>query len=75
MSKFEKGGIVGGNSTHGDRNIARVNSGEMILNKTQQSTLWGMLNGRAGMRGNVNFKIKGSDLIGTIENEKLKRKG
>lgn len=75
LAKFEKGGIVGGNSTHGDRNIARVNSGEMILNKTQQSTLWGMLNGRAGMRGNVNFKIKGSDLIGAIENERLKRKG
>lgn len=75
LAKFEKGGIVGGNSTHGDRNIARVNSGEMILNKTQQSTLWGMLNGRAGMRGNVNFKIKGSDLIGAIENERLKRRG
>ena len=32
MAAFESGGIVGGNSYHGDRLIARVNSGEMILN-------------------------------------------
>jgi tape measure domain-containing protein len=75
LAKFEKGGIVGGNSTHGDRNIARVNSGEMILNKTQQGTLWGLLNGQGGIGGNVNFKIKGSDLIGVISNENSRRRG
>lgn len=75
MSKFADGGIVGGNSTHGDRNIARVNSGEMILNKAQQGTLWSMLNGKGGMGGRVNFKIKGSDLIGVMENEVRKRNG
>lgn len=75
MSKFANGGIVGGNSTHGDRNIARVNSGEMILNKAQQGTLWSMLNGKGGMGGRVNFKIKGSDLIGVMENEVRKRNG
>ena len=68
MSKFEKGGIVGGNSTHGDRNMVRVNSGEMILNKAQQGTLWSMLNGKGGMSGNVEFKIRGADLVGTINN-------
>ena len=32
MMAFETGGIIGGNSYHGDKLIARVNSGEMILN-------------------------------------------
>lgn len=68
MKKFAHGGIVGGNSTHGDRNIARVNSGEMILNKAQQGTLWGLLNGKGSIGGNVEFKIRGADLVGTINN-------
>jgi tape measure domain-containing protein len=75
MGKFEKGGIVGGNSTHGDRNIARVNSGEMILNKAQQGTLWSMLNGKGGMGGNVEFKIRGADLVGTINNYSSRKRG
>lgn len=45
MTAYATGGIVGGNSTSGDRIIARVNSGEMILNKGQQSRLFAMLNG------------------------------
>ena len=45
MSAYATGGIVGGNSPTGDRIIARVNSGEMILNKGQQSRLFAMLNG------------------------------
>jgi hypothetical protein len=68
MKKFAHGGIVGGNSTHGDRNLARVNSGEMILNKAQQGTLWGLLNGKGSVGGNVEFKIRGADLVGTINN-------
>lgn len=75
MAAFAKGGIVGGNSTRGDHNLARVNSGEMILNKAQQSTLFSMLNGKGGFGGNVNFKIKGTDLIGVINNENSRRRG
>lgn len=68
MSKFEKGGIVGGNSMHGDRNLVRANSGEMILTKGQQGTLWAMLNGKGSIGGNVEFKIRGADLVGAINN-------
>lgn len=44
MSSFATGGVVGGTSTFGDRKFARVNSGEMILNKTQQAHLFQMIN-------------------------------
>jgi hypothetical protein len=42
---FAKGGIVGGTSWSGDNVIARVNSGEMILNRAQQANLLGLANG------------------------------
>ena len=45
---FEHGGVVGGSSFSGDNVIARVNSGEMIFNKTQQSKLFSMVNGSDG---------------------------
>jgi hypothetical protein len=45
---FESGGIVGGNSFTGDRIGARVNSGEMILNRNQQMELFKMANGAGG---------------------------
>lgn len=38
-AKYEQGGIVGGNSRHGDQILARVNSGELILNAAQQENL------------------------------------
>ena len=75
MAAFAKGGIVGGNSTHGDRNIIRANSGEMILNKAQQGTLFNMLNGKGGLGGNVEFKIRGADLVGTINNYASRKRG
>lgn len=41
---FADGGIVGGNSYTGDRLLARVNSGEMVLNKSQQQELFKQIN-------------------------------
>lgn len=76
MSKFAKGGIVGGNSSTGDHNIIRANSGEMILTKGQQSTLFNAIkSGNLGGGGNVQFKIKGVDLIGVINNTNSKMRG
>lgn len=43
--KFANGGIVGGTSFSGDRVTAQVNSGEMILNRRQQSNLFNEING------------------------------
>ena len=41
---FADGGIVGGTQKQGDRLLARVNSGEMILNTRQQANLFRLLN-------------------------------
>jgi hypothetical protein len=44
---FEQGGIVPGTSFTGDRVTANVNSGELILNRSQQTQLFRMANGDA----------------------------
>lgn len=69
--KFAKGGVVGGNSYYGDKILARVNSGELILNKQQQASLYNHLAG-AGVQnqpngGNVVFKIRGQELVGILD--------
>lgn len=69
---FAEGGIVGGSALHGDTMLARVNSGEMILNHSQQSNLYRTLKngnvGSGGLGGNVEFKISGSTLKGCLKN-------
>ena len=75
MSKFANGGIIGGSSYSGDKQVARVNSGEMILNKHQQGMLFNAINSGKLGGGNVKFKIRGTDLIGVIDNEHSRRRG
>ena len=76
MSKFAKGGIVGGSSSVGDKNIIRANSGEMILTKGQQTTLFNAIkSGNLGGGGNVQFEIRGDKLVGCIKNYQNKIKG
>lgn len=53
ISQFATGGIVGGNSKSGDRVLARVNSGEMILNAAQQAQLFAIANGRMQPTANM----------------------
>lgn len=68
LPKFADGGIVGGLSG-GDRNLARVNAGEMILNGAQQRRLFAMLDGKHTPQGGaVTFRISGDALVGVIEN-------
>lgn len=75
ISKFETGGIVGGNSTKGDKNLARLNSGEMILNKHQQGTLFKAISSGNLGGGGGEWKVKGTDLIKVIDNTKKRMKG
>ena len=74
FAKFAKGGIVGGNSTTGDKNIIRANSGEAVLTKHMQGNLLRILRD-GGTGGQVEFKIKGSDLIGVQKNYDRRLRG
>lgn len=67
---YATGGIVGGNSTHGDKILARVNSKEMVITQGQQARLWNFINGGelVGNQNNIEFKIRGTDLIGVLNN-------
>lgn len=71
LPKFADGGIIGGSSFFGDKMIARVNSGEMILNQSQQGRLFQMINsGNSG--GNVKvdgeIKVRGKAMYIAIRN-------
>ena len=70
IGSFADGGIIGGNSFHGDNMFARVNAGEMILNNKQQGNLFRLLDGGgvASNNGTPTVKIKGSDLYVALNN-------
>ena len=71
MPAFANGGVVPGTSLYGDKILARVNSGELIMNQKQQSNLWGMMSQSGGAGVNIAldgaFKLTGSDLELVIE--------
>lgn len=83
IPKFATGGIVPGTSFTGDKVPALLNSGEMILNGSQQSNLFQILNsglygslsqkiapsaGNGNQPANVTFRIHGRDLEGVLSN-------
>lgn len=72
LKGFAEGGIIEGASHSGDKIVARVNAGEMVLNKRQQSNLFNLLDGNGiGQNtngGKVEFVIKGSTLKGVLNN-------
>lgn len=74
IPKFANGGIITGGPSSGDKILARVNAGEMILNQGQQSHLFEAINsGRLGGGGNISSsvttRVRAKDLILTINNE------
>lgn len=74
---FANGGIVDAASKYGDKNLVRVNGGEMILNQKQQDNLFKMIDeGRqdksSNTGGQVEFKIKGTELVGVLNNQNRK---
>lgn len=94
VGSFAQGGLITGPSTSGDRLLAKVNAGEMILNASQQARLFALANGYAhptfsvpdirmpnmqsvGMslaaneKPQVEFKIRGRDLMATINLQDL----
>lgn len=75
VGAFADGGIVGGGNLHGDKVLARLNGGEMVLNRTQQAKLFrtiesGNIGNQSTSVSQVKWKIKGSDLYGTLSNYK-----
>ena len=67
---YASGGIIGGTSYSGDRLLARVNSGEMVLNKRQQSNLFNAINSGnigGGTVSTVEFKLRGADIYGSMK--------
>ena len=69
LPKFESGGIVGGSSFFGDKLLARVNSGEMILNRKQQKRLYDLTETDNGVSVSLGVsRIQGSDLYLALSN-------
>ena len=78
---FAEGGIISGGSQLGDQMVAKVNSGEMIINGKQQQNLWKAIStgNLGGQRENTvtvtNVRVKGSDLYLALKNySKVKSK-
>ncbi len=69
-SGYASGGIIKGNSYHGDQMYVRANAGEMVLTQGQQSRLFRMLDGgmAPNMGGQVEFVLQGSQLKGVLNN-------
>lgn len=70
---FAEGGIVGGSSYSGDKLLARLNSGEMVLNQKQQANLFKQINSGVDFNGGNDVvtstvRIKGSDLYIALQN-------
>lgn len=67
LPKFADGGVVGGSSYFGDKLLARVNSGEAILNQRQQARALSLMEGgNVRVRGDV--RLNGKDIYIVLRN-------
>ena len=67
IPKFADGGVVGGSSFFGDKLLARVNSGEMILNQKQQARLLSLTEGN-NVRISGDVRLNGKDIYISLKN-------
>lgn len=69
IPKFATGGVVGGSSFHGDKILARVNSGELLLNSKQQERVHSAMNGGSNVGVSVSgeFKLQGDNLVAVVD--------
>lgn len=77
LPKFAGGGVMSGGALTGDLNLARINSGEMILNGTQQQTLFKAIDSNrlgGGGSSTLTTKFRGSDMYIVLSNY-LKKTG
>jgi hypothetical protein len=74
---YANGGVIKGNSYSGDNiggmvdggagGFVGLNAGEIVLNKAQQSTLAGQLQGNGLQNMNISGRIKGTDIILSVD--------
>lgn len=71
IPKFANGGIVGGTSTHGDKILARLNSGEGVLTPEGLASLHDAANPRNARAVQVVGRLvgRGRDLVAVIDTE------
>lgn len=80
IPKFETGGIFTGGTLTGDKGLARLNRGEMILNMSQQSKLFDAINSGkfgGGNAGSISIgfdRVRGEDIYLSLKNY-IKRTG
>ena len=63
---FETGGIVPGTSWSGDRVDARLNSGEMVINRQDQQRLWELVSGGVPFAG-IDYRLLAAAVAEGVE--------
>jgi len=69
---FEQGGIVGqssGASAGADNRVATIRDGEMILNASQQKSLFDMINGGGGSSAPIIIQIDGRNIATAVRDQ------
>lgn len=74
IPKFAGGGIVPGSSYYGDHVPAMLNSGEMVLNASQQANLFRMIEGGSSGQMQAKVTVEGDKLAVLIDRVNAKRR-
>ena len=73
---FAVGGLIPGNSYSGDNLTANVNSGELILNRSQQDSIASQLTGNSPMQNlQLSTEISGTNLRVVLNNDNRSKGG